>query len=101
MNRLDFNSLNRLLANFSVSCYTQGRYYLSAETLIDMKNWVSRIRTAIRNINRKKDGKLVQVPGESGPSSIGASKMDSSNEPEYASIKDYPRYSESCQSKML
>ena len=61
-----------------------------------MKNWVSRIRTAIRNINRKKDGKLAQVPGESGPSSIGigASKMDSSNEPEYASIKDYPRYSE-------
>ena len=67
----------------------QGRYYLSAETLIDMKNWVSRIRAAIRNINRKKETK----PGDTSGPSIGHTKMEAaSNEPEYASIKDYPRF---------
>ena len=87
LNRLDFNSLNRLL--ISVSLVTQGRYYLSAETLIDMKNWVSRIRAAIRNINRKKEAKQSD---SSGPS-LGPVKMEAAcNEPEYASIKDYPRF---------
>ena len=66
----------------------QGRYYLSAETLIDMKNWVSRIRAAIRSINRKKEAK----PGDTGGPSLGPTKMEAAcNEPEYASIKDYPR----------
>lgn len=54
-----------------------------------MKNWVSRIRTAIRSINRKKEAKVSVV--DSGPSSITNTKMEASNEPEYASIKDYPR----------
>ena len=54
-----------------------------------MKNWVSRIRAAIRNINRKKDTK----PGDtSGPSSSHTKMEAASNEPEYASIKDYPRF---------
>lgn len=69
----------------------QGRYYLSAETLKDMKNWVLKIRTAIRNLNKLKDARASIV--ESGPSSIN-NRMEaagSSNEPEYASIKDYPR----------
>ena len=70
----------------------QGRYYLSAETLMDMKTWVSRIRAAIRNISRK-EGKLVgrREEGEvsqGSPSSITANKAEP-NEPEYASIKDY------------
>ena len=51
-----------------------------------MKTWVSRIRSAIRNISRK-EGKL-QGGGEASPSSITASKAEPS-EPEYASIKDY------------
>ena len=87
LNRLDFNSLNRLL--ISVSLVTQGRYYLSAETLIDMKNWVSRIRAAIRNINRKKEAKQVDA---SGPSLVPTKMEAACNEPEYASIKDYPRF---------
>ena len=54
-----------------------------------MKNWVSRIRTAIRNINRKKEAKQSD---SSGPS-LGPAKMEAAcNEPEYASIKDYPRF---------
>ena len=54
-----------------------------------MKNWVSRIRAAIRNINRKKETK----PGDTSGPSIGHTKMEAaSNEPEYASIKDYPRF---------
>ena len=57
-----------------------------------MKNWVSRIRTAIRNLNRKKDGKTAPVPGDCGPSNTGHVRMDTANEPEYASIKDYPRH---------
>lgn len=68
--------------------FEQGRYYLSAETLIDMKNWVSRIRAAIRSINRMKEAK----PGDTGGPSLGPAKMEAAcNEPEYASIKDYPR----------
>ena len=54
-----------------------------------MKNWVSRIRAAIRNINRKKETK----PADTSGPSIGPTKMEAaSNEPEYASIKDYPRF---------
>lgn len=56
-----------------------------------MKNWVLKIRTAIRNLNKLKDARASIV--ESGPSSIN-NRMEaagSSNEPEYASIKDYPR----------
>lgn len=61
---------------------------MSAETLIDMKNWVSRIRAAIRSINRMKEAK----PGETGGPGLGPAKMEAAcNEPEYASIKDYPR----------
>jgi len=72
--------------------FEQGRYYLSAETLMDMKTWVSRIRAAIRNISRK-EGKLLgrREEGEvsqGSPSSITANKAEP-NEPEYASIKDY------------
>ena len=54
-----------------------------------MKNWVSRIRAAIRNINRKKDTKT----GDTSGPSIGHTKTEAANnEPEYASIKDYPRF---------
>lgn len=71
----------------------QGRYYLSAETLKDMKNWVLKIRTAIRNLNKMKDAKTsLAAAAESGPSSMTHKMEASSNEPEYASIKDYPRY---------
>ena len=57
--------------------------------MIDMKNWVSHIRAAIRNINRKKETK----PGDTSGPRIGHTKMEAaSNEPEYASIKDYPRF---------
>ena len=53
-----------------------------------MKNWVSRIRAAIRSINRMKEAK----PGETGGPGLGPAKMEAAcNEPEYASIKDYPR----------
>ena len=60
--------------------------------MIDMKNWVSRIRAAIRNINRKKETKV--SPGDArGQGGASHSKMEAScNEPEYASIKDYPRF---------
>ena len=56
-----------------------------------MKNWVSRIRTAIRNMNRKKGD--TSKPGDTSGPSISHVKMEAAcNEPEYASIKDYPRF---------
>ena len=61
-----------------------------------MKNWVMKIRTAIRNLNKLKDAKtsLAGAAELSGPSSMTNKMEASSNEPEYASIMDYPGYNE-------
>ena len=71
----------------------QGRYYLSAETLIDMKNWVARLRTAIRSSGGgvRGVGRGVGRAGEqlSHAPAGGAGGSGRAEEPEYASIKDY------------
>jgi len=73
--------------------FEQGRYYLSAETLIDMKTWVAKLKTSLKNINSnisaKKDGKregnLKTVEVSDNRSPLTRKQIP---EPIYASIKN-------------
>ena len=48
--------------------FDQGRCYLSAETLIDMKDWVTRIRSALEGLQHQGDKEQTAV--DSGPTSL-------------------------------
>jgi hypothetical protein len=69
--------------------FEQGRYYLSAETLIDMKTWVTRLKSALKNLNtagpeEKREGILkTEAPDKRSP--LARKEIP---EPIYASIKN-------------
>ena len=68
--------------------FDQGRCYLSAETLIDMKDWVTRIRSVLEGLQGKEE--------ESGPVSLPSEVSRTAStrrdtvipEPLYASIRE-------------
>ena len=74
--------------------FDQGRCYLSAETLIDMKDWVTRIRSALEGLQHQGDKEQIV---DSGPTSLPSetSRAPTSTrrdtiipEPLYASIRE-------------
>lgn len=68
--------------------FDQGRCYLSAETLIDMKDWVTRIRSVLEGMQGKEESGPVSLPSE--PLSRAASTRRDTviPEPLYASIRE-------------
>ena len=65
--------------------FDQGRCYLSAETLIDMKDWVTRIRSVLEGLQGKESGP-VSLPSE--VSRAPSTRRDTViPEPLYASIR--------------
>jgi len=65
--------------------FEQGRYYLSAETLIDMKTWVAKLKSSLKHQNHRQDGNLKskEVPEKTSPFA-----RKEFPEPLYASIKE-------------
>jgi len=67
--------------------FDQGRCYLSAETLIDMKDWVTRIRTVLEGLQGKEESGPVSLPSE--VSRAASTRRPSViPEPLYASIRE-------------
>ena len=76
--------------------FDQGRCYLSAETLIDMKDWVTRIRSALEGLQHQGDKEQETV--DSGPTSLPSETSRAPTtttrrdtiipEPLYASIRE-------------
>ena len=70
--------------------FDQGRCYLSAETLIDMKDWVTRIRSVLEGLQGKDSGP-VSLPSE--VSRAPSTRRDTViPEPLYASIRFFFYY---------
>ena len=67
--------------------FDQGRCYLSAETLIDMKDWVTRIRSVLEALQGKEESGPVSLPTE--VSRAASTRRDTViPEPLYASIRE-------------
>jgi len=71
--------------------FNQGRYYLSAETLFDMKDWVKRIKLVLTNMQEREVNKAGPKHREVDPiyeESMLSKQEINIPEPLYASIKE-------------
>ena len=70
--------------------FDQGRCYLSAETLIDMKDWVTRIRSALEGLQHQGDKEQTAV--DSGPTSLPSETSRAPASPRRDTIIPEPLY---------